>query len=403
VIKTKTIYLSGAGGMGNIGAEAILLAIIHLFQERYENPRFVLAAWRPERVRQLLAGVPGNFTVVHQSIPFDHPRQLRQSDLFLICGDVALTESVIWFLPCYWAFKSLWARLFGARVVFLGIEVEHIRHWINRLAIRLILNPVVDHYVLRNDESLEHLQRLSAAPASLQLACEPALTIADKHLAAFPAPDLKANGAEMLVGFAVRDYFADPLKLDLLRMKLRRRDVVPGQLSVSMEQTVAFLARLADHLVEKHRARIVFIPHHFLAAGEKVILTDHEVAERVRAAMKHASQTILMPDDLHPFAVMNLYRRLDLVVSMRHHANAFAHRFGVPTVGLAISGKIIGYFRQVKLERLLVNPLDPDMTKALQTVEHAIRDRAEISAHLRDCLARLQETMKPAIAAIAEG
>jgi hypothetical protein len=42
------------------------------------------------------------------------------------------------------------------------------------------------------------------------------------------------------------------------------------------------------------------------------------------------------------------------------------------------------------------------MTKALQTVEHAIRDRAEVPAHLRDCLARLQETMKPAIAAIVD-
>ena len=67
--------------MGNIGAEAILLAVIHFYQEHWgPETRFILAAWHPDRVRFLVDRLPGRFDVVKQTVPLDKPGLLRQSE-----------------------------------------------------------------------------------------------------------------------------------------------------------------------------------------------------------------------------------------------------------------------------------------------------------------------------------
>jgi polysaccharide pyruvyl transferase WcaK-like protein len=402
-LPAPTIYMAGAGGVGNIGAEAIFLALIRLFQERWPHARFVLSAWRPDRVRTLVADLPGDFRIIRQSIPLDRPADLRAADIFVVCGDVALTETVIPILPTYWAVKALWARLFGAQVAFLGIEVEPVHRRLNQWVIRRVLNPVVRHYVPRNEESLETLLGLAVEPGAPLLGCEPALMVTDDDLAAFPAPPVDRQGAGLLVGFGVRDHFAEPLRLEWWRARLRRRDAQPGELSPTMGQTVRFLAGLADRLVERHGARIVFVPHHCLTGEEKVILTDAEVAGRIIREMRHPDATLILPEDLHPFTAMNVYRQLDLAVSMRHHASSFAYRFGVPTIGCAISEKIVRHYRHVKHEFLLVDPLDPDRSRAEQVVDGAVRDRRLLSDDLQASLAATQAAMSRAMERVLHG
>jgi len=393
----QTIYLSGAGGMGNIGAEAIFLALIRLYQRYWPDARFIVSAWRPKRVKALLAGLPGDFQVVTQGVSLDRPRELRAADVFVVCGDVALTETVVPILPAYLATKALWARVFGARIICLGIEVEPIRRALNRWMIRRILNRIVRYYVVRNEASHKTLAHLSTEPATLLLGCEPALMIADDDLRRFPAPSLEARDAELFVGFSVRDYFAEPLRVDFWRMRLCRRDARPGTLSPAMEQTVRFLAHEADRLIERYGARVVFIPHHCLTGAEQVILTDREIAQRIVQCMRRPESTTIVSEELHPFAVMNIYRAMDLVVSMRHHATSFAYRFGVPTVGCAISEKIIRHFRQIKQEALLVDPLDPDFSKTDRVVDYVLQNRHALSADLKNHLRASQLAMRMAM------
>lgn len=401
--RRRTVYLAGAGGLGNIGAEAIFLAIILEYRRRWPDARFVLAAWHPERVRSLLGGLRGDFAVIPQSTPLDRPRDLRVADVFVVCGDVALTETVVPILPAFWAAKALWARLLGAPVVFLGIEAEPIRRRLNRWVIRRVLNRVTRHYVVRNDDSRSVLAGLSARPTTLLVGCEPALLIEDNDLAPFPAPRLDRQGAELLVGFSVRDHFAEPLRLDLRRARLRRRDARPGELPPTMQRTVRFLAHQADRLIERHRARVVFVPHHCLAGEAKVILTDREVAQRIVQDMRHPEGATILPENLHPFTVMNVYRELDLVVSMRHHANSFAYRFGVPTVGCAISEKIVRHFRQLGQESLLVDPTHSDPSHAERIVDHVIEHRHILSDDLKKRLVAAQSAMHTALDAVMRG
>lgn len=384
--------------MGNLGAEAITLAVIPFFQERWGmETRFILAAWDPARMRDLLRGLPGDFEVVKQTVPFDRPSLVRRSDLFVVCGDVALTETVIPILPCYWTFKSLWARLFGARVLFLGVDAEPLRRRLNRWAIRLVLDRVVEHYLVRNEEARGHLLEITRRPDRIILGCEPALLIEDRYLDLFPAPPIERRGAKLAVGLGIRDFFSEPLRLNPLRLKLTRRDARPGQLSDRMKQTVARLAHIADRLAEKHDARLFVVPHHALHESKKVILSDREMAEHLRAAMRHPDRLEVLPENLHPYAAMNFYRRCDLVVSMRHHTSSFAFRFGVPAIGLGVSEKIKGHFRLVGQPELLLDPGDPDPSSADRVVDDAVVRRTELSRGLLLRLPALQNEMKQAL------
>ncbi|MEI6415000.1 MAG: polysaccharide pyruvyl transferase family protein [Pseudomonadota bacterium] len=399
--KPKTVFLSGAGGMGNIGAEAILLAIIQLLQDYYgKDTRFILAAWHPGRVQTLLCGIAGHFEVHPQSIPFDPPRLLIRADLFVVCGDVALTESVIPLLPLYWAFKSLWARGCGAQIWFVGIEVEPLQKWWNRWAVRRLLDPVTQHYLLRTQDSLDHLRRLTAPASSRLLGCDPVLLIKDDWLVPFKDPAITVSEGELAVGFGIRDHFAEPLRLDWRHMRLQRQEA-PAKISARRARHIEILATLANHLVEQHQARLFFIPHHFLPPREQVILTDHQFAERVVAAMRHPERAVLLSEEIHPYAAMNLYRQLDLVVSMRHHANSFAHRFGVPTVGLGVSEKINSFFRQLDLESLVLDPDTLDLDRAHDTLDFAIQNRQNIKAQMQETLTRFQKTMETALQSLS--
>ena len=393
----KTVFLSGAGGMGNLGAEAITLAVIPFFQERWGlETRFILAAWDPARMRDLLRGLPGDFEVVKQTVPFDRPSLVRRSDLFVVCGDVAMTETVIPILPCYWTFKSLWARLFGARVLFLGVDAEPMRRRLNRWALRLVLDRVVDHYLVRNEEARKHLLGVSRRPDRVLLGCEPALLIEDRYLELFPSPPPDRRGARLAVGMGIRDFFSEPLRLDPLRLKLIRRDAAPGQLSDPMKRTVAGLARIADRLAERHDARLFVVPHHALEESKKVILSDREMADHLRRAMRNPDRLEVLPENLHPYAAMNFYRQCDLAVSMRHHTSSFAFRFGVPVIGLGVSEKIRGHFRLVEQPEML---LDPAVSGEVmdRVVDEAVSRREELAGRLRRRLPELQAEMKRAL------
>ena len=390
--------------MGNIGAEAILLAILHLYQERWgPDTRFILAAWQPYRMRHLVEGLPGHFEILKQPVPFDRPSLLRQADDFVVGGDVALTETVIPILPSYWAFKALWAKAHGSRVVFMGIEVEPLRRAFNRWAVRHVLDRVTGRYLVRNEEAGNHLRAMTTRPDLVLVGCEPALTLKERHLAPFPAPTLPAGPSERLVAFGLRDFFTEPLRLDIRRMKLVRRDARPGELSPRMKQTVALLAHIADRLVERHNARLVMIPHHAMDGQSKVILSDREVAEKVQAAMRHPDRWTNLPDYLHPFSAMNVYRQMDLVVSMRHHANSFAYRFGIPTIGLGVSEKIKGHFRQVGQEDLLLNPQEPDPAVVDRLVDHAVLRREALSEQLQTRWKQSVADMTKALDAVFPG
>lgn len=393
----KTIYLCGAGGKGNIGAEAIMLAIIKLFQQRYENPRFIFTSWYPGRVREILSRIEGNFLAVRKESIFDNPLEILRSDIFVLCGDVSISETVVSFLPIYYAIRIATAKLLGKKVILLGIEAETIRKKMNLLAIKYLIGKTADFQIARNEESYENLKKMQVPESALLLGCEPSLTLLDSHCEGFEYENGAISDTKLRVGFGIRDFFSAPFKLNLLKMKLERRDVSTGELTDQMKCIIDFTARIGNYLIEEYDAQLIFIPHHYLPEGERVIMTDREVAEMVIAKLRDPKDVVILEENLHPFTVLSFYKRLDLVFSMRHHTNSFACHHHVPTFGYAIAEKIFSFFKHIGKEDMLIDPMDGDFDGLQAKIDRAIREKERIAGELKNSLAVLRSHMDQAL------
>lgn len=404
-LKRKTIYLCGAGGKGNIGAEAIMLSIIKMFQDRYEDVHFIIASWYPDRIRELLAPLGGDFTVFsfkRESI-LANPVSIAKADVFVICGDVSISETVVSFLPMYYAMRTITPRLLGKRVIFLGIEAEKINRWINIFALKRLIRWTTDYHVLRNERSLANLSHFSFEEKSLLLGCEPSLTLLPEHLIGFEYHDERVSDSKLLVGFGIRDFFSTSLKLNIINMKLRRRDVSTGLITKKMGQIIRFTAAIADYLIEEYDAQPVFIPHHFLPKRDRVILPDCDIAEMIINEMKNPGGAVILKNNLHPFQIINFYKRLDLVFSMRHHSNAFAYYHGVPTFGYGISEKIFNFFDEIGQNKMLIDPYKPEMSEIKSRIDEVFRNKAKISKKLKVEIVKFKRQMNQAFDTVLKG
>ncbi|MCF8127778.1 MAG: polysaccharide pyruvyl transferase family protein [Deltaproteobacteria bacterium] len=393
--RRKTVYLCGAGGKGNIGAEAIMLSIIKMFQDRYADVHFIINSWNTDRIQELLIQLDDdftNFTLMRERI-LANPSSIAEADIFIICGDVSISETVVSFLPVYYAIRTISPRLLNKRVIFLGIEAEKVKKWMNIFALKYLLRWTTDYHVLRNEMSLNNLKYFPFRKNVLLLGCEPTLMLSSEHLEGFEHHDDRISNSKFLVGFGVRDLFSTSFKLDILNLRLRRRDVPTGSITDEMRRIIHFTAAIADYLVEKYDAQPVFIPHHFLPKSERVILPDSEIAEMIINEMKTPNEAVILRNNLHPFQIINFYKRLDLVFSMRHHTNSFAYLNAVPTFGYGISEKIFNFFHEIDQNNMLIDPYSPEINEIESRIDKIILNRKKISEELRVGIEKAKQRM----------
>lgn len=398
----KTFYLCGAGGKGNVGAEAILLSIIQTLERRYEDARFVVTSWYPDRIRDILAPLGRRGDVVRREGVFADPRQIAGADLLVVCGDVAITESVVPMLPFYNGLRTLTAGVLGTPALFLGIEAETVRRPMNRLALRHLIDRRRVVLVPRNRQSEDILNAFPVEKARVLPGCDPVLMLRPEDVAGFDEPLAGVSETRPLVGFGVRDFFSRPLRIDWRTGRLVRSDAPPGQVTLEMERMIDFTAKAADTVVSRYGAQAVFIPHHNLPEGERVILPDRVIADRIVQRMKHPDGAVILEDDLHPYRLIHFYGRLRLVFSMRHHANAFALVHQIPTFGYAISEKLVAFFEELGQADMLLDPLSRDFAPAEAKIDRVLTQGEEHSQALARGLANWRTRMNAALDALGD-
>ncbi len=394
---SKVVYLCGAGGKGNIGAEAIALAIIKIFQRRYRAVRFIVSAWYPDRMRKLLSRLPGDFSVIKQERLLDNPFAIARADFFVICGDVSISETVVSFLPLYYALRTATANLVGRSVVFLGIEAEKISRQSNLLSLKLLVDRPANALLFRNKESFSNASQLPIQRARMTVGTEPALTLKKEDLQGFDDSTVLLSPSKLRVGFGIRDHFTQPFRVNFFRGTMTRRDKHAAETREAMERIIEYTAHIANYMAEVHDAQIVFVPHHYLPENERVIRPDREIAQMIIERLRVAKDVVITEDSLHPFTVINLYGQLDMVFSMRHHTNAFAFLNHVPTFGYGVYGKIDAFFKQIGHEDMLLNPFASDMADTYEKIDTVVQNRTSISNQLKSRLALLQNQLSTAL------
>jgi len=132
------------------------------------------------------------------------------------------------------------------------------------------------------------------------------------------------------------------------------------------------LARLCDHLRQKHGLEILFL----LMQPTK----DRETARQVQSLMKEPSHLLDRP--CSPRELMAVLGQAKLCLAMRLHTLIFAARMAVPTMGLVYDPKVASYLQELELPSAgEVERFDGD--EAIRRADRLLADYDSVLARLR--------------------
>jgi polysaccharide pyruvyl transferase WcaK-like protein len=202
-------------------------------------------------------------------------------------------------------------------------------------------------------------------------------------------PPDAGEGGRPWVAFCLRDLPNNPRGAGpgyLLPVALQKRlGLGGGDRAAHARRAATFyalLARAADHLIEAHSARVLFVP---FWPGR-----DDTVAAAIRAQMRHPDDAVLLDAPLTPAQARALLGTMDLVVAMRLHALIFAATAGVPVLGFGYAQKVPAFLGRIGQGARALDPATltwPQLQAALESVWAA---RDAIRPALHTAAARLQ-------------
>jgi polysaccharide pyruvyl transferase WcaK-like protein len=185
---------------------------------------------------------------------------------------------------------------------------------------------------VRNDGSKARLERQLGPLPQLHVIPDPGLYLRTRPRA---LPELAPGRVNIVVQLA-----ADRLGSRLgagLRRRLR---------AITDREPIARLAKVLDHVVQKHSAHLVLCPH---LVGDLALIAELVGHLPTGTTRSHCTVTHVLNGAAQAADFFEVYRQADLVVGMRGHSAICAVGQGTPFIGLGTHDKIAGFMQEVGL------------------------------------------------------
>ncbi|CAL9661722.1 hypothetical protein SUDANB176_07029 [Streptomyces sp. enrichment culture] len=205
----------------------------------------------------------------------------------------------------------------GVRTFAYAVGAGPLREADDREAVRTVL-PDMDDVVVRDEESRLVLEE-AGVEREVRVTADPALRLCPEPFTGRMMRDEGLPTGTRLVGMSVRE---------------------PGRAAEKLDENGyhALLAEVADFLVRRLDAHVVFLP-----------MERHDV-RHAHAVLSHTSapdRGRILNGSYRPGQVLGFMRRLDLAVGMRLHFVIFAALSGLPVLPLPYSGKVFDFARRI--------------------------------------------------------
>ena len=351
----ERILIGGYYGFGNLGDEALLLALLRKMREYLPDAEPVVLSQEPERT-----AAEYGVEAIDRWNPFRIWQELGRAGLFLLGGGGLLQDATSRRSALYYLWLIRLAQMRRVPVVLLGQGIGPLRSGsLQRMAARRLKQA--DYVMVRDRRSLELLKEWGADRGQLARGYDLALMM-----------ELKSEGIER------RDLLAVSLK-EVVRGRERKR----------------FIAEVAGTLDEAHRRlslRTAFIP---LYPRQDLRLT-----EEVRAAMAEES-LVLDLTEMKISEVLSLLAQAKLMLGGRLHALEFALIAGVPFAGISYDLKIDEFIRlvaeQAGVEPPLLKVTEITKEELLAAMGRLWENREEYQERLGEAAHTLRELMESAM------
>ena len=359
-----------AYGMGNVGDEGILQAIVWDIRDVAPMASITVLTWKPKSTAKLL-GVRAVRTRVHSLL-----RESMRSDI-VICGGGSIIaeyyDKKAWILeklkgyPGYPLTLISLAKLWRKKVMVYAVGVEPVestgfRRWIAH-SLRL-----ADKFTVR-DEASKHLLTEWGDASRVRIAADPAFSLR------VPSPRITDQ-------FLREQGISLPEQSLLVGMSFAYE---PRFVKMLHEQ-IDFYTELAQRLIAENNAYIVLIPMNTDPVLDRQGLA--QVAQNLPA-----DRVVVLQGDYHPSQIIGLASRLDLVISSRMHLLIFSAIAKTPFGAISRGPKIDAFARRFETEPIAyVKHLD--VREAKSRVEGVLRSAIKHKEVMSPQLARMRSLLE---------
>lgn len=322
----QRVLIGGYCGFGNVGDEALLLALLEKLGERLPEVKPVVLSQDPERT----TAEYGTEAIDRWNF-FKIWRELKWARLFLLGGGGLLQDATSFRSALYYLWLIRLAQMRRVPVFLLGQGIGPLRSRpLQRMAARRLKRA--EYIVVRDEQSRELLNSWGVDRGQLARGYDLALSL-------------------RLVQRPVE-------QRDLLAVSLRE---LPGG---NRTRFITKVARALDRVCVQLGLRPAFIPLH----------PEHDLAltEAVRAAMAEESLALDLAG-LKVLEALQVLAEAKLMLGGRLHALVFSLIIGIPFVGLSYDPKVDEFVHLVERTAEMEIPL----LKATEVTEEGLLEALE--------------------------
>ena len=309
----KGVLISGYYGFNNTGDEAMIETLsIELAKKNY---RLVVLSSNPDRTKELY-----NVEAYDRYNFWSIVKAIKNTDILVSGGgtlfqDITSKKSIWYYLGIVWL-----AQLMGKKICIayqgMGPINTKFYRWITK---RILNKKSVKLIALRDKHAYDYAKDMGIKEEKMVISSDMIFMMKppakERSLKILNDNVHNHNENEKLIGFSVREW-KDKDRTDLF-------------------------AEVADRLVEKYNARIVFFPFHKPK--------DAEISKIIMHKMKHEDKTVLIPNRYLPSEILGTMGLMDVNIGVRLHALVFSALMNVPTIGISYEPKIDGFLEMINM------------------------------------------------------
>lgn len=271
-----------------------------------------------------------------------------KTDLFVVPGGTSVFESG----TLARAFQVILAKFLGKPIMLYGMSFKPPRTRKGRLFLQYVVLNCIDCVAVRDEGSLEALQKLGYGKKGF-LTADPALTLES-------APLQRVKEIATKIG----------LKRDMPLVVLSPRQFVYGLWHTFSKETIenykVILAQVADFIVSE-LGQVLFIPFNTVPPDN-----DLETVGDIMGLMRKRSEVKMIDSrDYSPHEIAAVIREADLLLGTRHHSLVLAAGGYIPMVAINYEPKVYGFMKLIGQENLICEMEGFDYKDCIAKIDYA--------------------------------
>ncbi len=416
------ILVRGTNVQNSVGVQAMTLCTMNILNKYVKNSEFIIASDNPQVYHRLYNRYGFDLTIVPKSKSSAFLRLSRaftwgafnkifNKNVEVLLNDEALktiseADIVIDMLgdgfsfdvsnvggaisanysPIVHSLNILMATSLGKDVVLFPQSMGPFKNTFVRLLTKTALNTT-KAIVVRENISKECIESLGVDKSLIHLTADTAFILD-------PEPLSRVKEILLASGFSESDFERPIIGMNISQLLNYRSKNV----ETTKEEYIGLMGKLADHLVETYRAKVIFIPHSIFL--KEITDTSGKERENDINAVKEAYEKVKNKDEVVPLVgeyssseLKGIIGICDIFIGARMHSNIAAVSQCIPTIALSYSIKAPGIMSMVGLEKYVCDFKTMDFDEFKLIIDDLWMNRANIRKKMMPKVAKLKASV----------